>query len=111
IASYAECTVVHVATGTACNLPHLVRTQKTHADAIEFFLARECDVIDIHVYAHADGVGRHQKIDVAALVEFDLRIARARTECAEDDGRSASLAPDELRDAIDIVGRKSDHRR
>ena len=34
-------------------------------------------MIDIEIEAHADGVGRDEIIDLARLVEFDLRVAGA----------------------------------
>ena len=60
--------------------------------AVEFHQPGEGDVIEVHVEAHADGIGRHQVIDLARLEQTDLRVARARTERAEHD-RGAALAP------------------
>jgi hypothetical protein len=37
-------------------------------------------VIDVEVEAHADRIGRDQEIDVARLIEGDLRVAGARRQ-------------------------------
>jgi len=68
-------------------------------------------MIDIEIEAHADSIGRDEKVDIAGLIERDLRISRARAECPEHNGGPAALAPDELGDGIDFGGRKCHHRR
>ncbi len=68
-------------------------------------------MVHIHVEAHADGVGRHQEIHIARLIQFDLGVAGARTERAQHHGGAAALAADHFGDAVDILGGKSHHRR
>ena len=65
-------------------------------------------MIEIEIEAHADGVGRHQEIDVAVLVERDLGIARARAERAEHHGGAAALPPHQFGDGVDVVGGEGD---
>ena len=50
--------------------------------AVELVARGEGDMVDIHVEAHADGIGRHQEIHIARLVELDLRVAGARADSA-----------------------------
>ena len=76
--------------------------------AVELARAGEGDVVDVEIEAHADGVGRHQEIDVARLIERHLRVARARAERAQHHRRAAALAPDQLGDGIDLGGREGD---
>ena len=64
----------------------------------------EGDVVDVEVEAHADGVGRDQVVDLARLVQRDLRVARARRERAEHDRRAAALARAAARRARRRVG-------
>ena len=85
----AEGAVIHVATGAAGDLPDLRRRQGAKTAAIEFLGAGKGDVIDIHVEAHADGVGGDQEIDIARLVERDLGIAGARRKRAPAMPRTA----------------------
>ena len=67
-------------------------------------------MVDIHVEPHADCVGRDKEVDFARLVKRDLRIARARAQCAHDDGSAPALPPDEFRDRIDLGRGKGDDR-
>jgi methionine aminopeptidase len=76
--------------------------------AVELAVLREGDVVDIEIEAHADGVGGDQVVDVAGLVERDLRVAGARAERPEHDRRAAALAADQLGDGVDLVGREGD---
>ena len=48
-------------------------------------------VVDVEVQPHADGVGGHQIIDIAVLIQLHLRVARARAERAHDHRRAALL--------------------
>ena len=68
-------------------------------------------MVQIHVEAHADGIGRDQIIDIARLVQRNLGVARARAERAHHYRRSAALAADHLGQPIDIVGRERDRGR
>ena len=78
--------------------------------AVELAVGGEGDVIDIEIEAHADRVGRDQIVDVARLIERDLRVARARRQRAEHDRGAAALAADQFGDRVDLVGRERDDR-
>ena len=65
-------------------------------------------MIDVEVEPHADRVGGDEIIDVAGLVERDLRVARARRERAEHHRRAAALAADQFGDGVDLLGRERD---
>ena len=104
----AEGAVGHMAPGAAGDLADLGLGQRTRRAAVELAQAGEGDVMDVHVEAHADGVGRHQVVDLARLVEFDLGVAGARAERPHDDGRAAALAADQLGDAVDLGRREGD---
>ena len=77
LAGHAEGAVIHVASGAAGDLAKLGRHQIAMHLAVEFAQAREGNVIEIEIEAHADGVGRYQEIDIAVLIERNLCIARA----------------------------------
>jgi hypothetical protein len=72
------------------------------------FVSRKRDMIDIHVDAHADRVGRDEEIHFARLIERDLRIARAGAQRAEHDGRASALAAHEIGDAVNVLRRERD---
>ena len=74
----AERAVAHVAAGAAGDLRDLGRAEAARRAAVELDDAGEGDMVQIHVEAHADRVGRDQVIDLARLEEPDLRVpARA----------------------------------
>ena len=106
-----ERAVVHVAAGAAGDLRRARRGQLAMHLAVELARAGEGHVIDIEVEPHADGVGGDQEVDVAGLIERDLRVARARAERAQHDGRPAALAADQLGDGVDLGRREGDERR
>ena len=107
----AEGAVVHVAAGAAGDLAQLRRRQVAMVLSVELARRREGDVIDVEIEAHADGVGGHEEVDVARLIERHLRVARARRQRAEHDGGAAALAADELGDGVDLGRREGDDRR
>ena len=78
----AERTVVEMAAGAARDLGKLRGGQAAVAAPVEFAGARESDVIDIEIEAHAYGVGSDKEIDLAGLIERHLRVARARAQRA-----------------------------
>ena len=95
--------------GAAGNLPNLLRLQRANADTVELLERGESNVIDIHVDAHADGIRCHQKIDIARLIQRNLRVARARRERTKHDRCAATLPTHEFRQPVHIVGRERDH--
>ena len=110
-AGYAERSVVHMATGAAGNLADLARCQIAMVLAVEFSQGRECDVIDIEVQTHTDGVGRDDEFHVAGLIERDLGIARARRQRSEHHGGAAALAADQLGEGVNFLRGERDDRR
>ena len=73
-----------------------------------FTSAGEGDVVDVEVEAHPDGVGGHQVVDLARLVQRDLRVPRARRQRAEDQRRAARLAADAVGDLVEVGHREDD---
>ena len=76
----AEGAVAHVPAGAAGDLGDLRRGQAARPAAVEFRELGEGDMVEIHVEAHADRVGRDEVIDLAGLEEADLGVARPRRE-------------------------------
>ena len=107
----AERAVAGVAAGASADLPHLGRRQHAVLVAVELADAGEGDVIDVEIEAHADRVGGDQVLHVAVLEQFDLGIAGARAERAENDGGAAVLAANQLGDRIDLRRGEGDHGR
>ena len=98
-----------IASRAAGDLADLVREEPPRAPAVELAQAGEGHVIDIHVEAHADGIGGDEKIYLAGLEQGHLGVTGARRERAHDHRRSAPLTADELGDGVDLLGREGDH--
>jgi len=92
----------------AGDLADLLRLQPAQAAAVEFAQAGEGDMVDVHVEAHADGVGGDEKIDLAGLEQLHLRVAGARAERAHHHRRAAALAADQFGDGVDLIGGEGD---
>ena len=105
----AEGAVIHVAAGAAGDLAELAGAELAVLEAIELSCGGKGYVIDIHVEAHADGIGCHDVIHVTGLIEGDLGVAGARRQGAQDHGCTAILPPDEFGHGIDHFGRESDN--
>ena len=108
-AGHPESAVGAEPAGATGDLTHLLRVERPLPLAVELGEAGEGDVVDVHVQAHADGVGGHQEIDLAGLVKRHLGVARARRQGAHHHRRPAPLATDQFGDGIDLVGREGDH--
>ena len=67
-------------------------------------------MIDVEIKSHADGVGRHQIVDFAGLVERDLGVARARRQRAQHDRGAAALTADQFRNGVNFICREGDDR-
>ena len=106
--SGAESAVPDMPAGTAGDLPKFRWRQAPKLITVEFPVAREGNMVDIEVEAHADGIGGDQEADIAILVHRDLGVARARRQRAENHGSAAALAADQFGDGIDLVGREGD---
>ena len=65
---------------------------------------------EIQIESHADRIGRNQEINIAILVEINLRIAGTRAEPAHDNGRPTPLAAHEISDLVDFGDAKSNDR-
>ncbi len=108
VAGDAEGAVLAKAPGAAGDLADLLGVEPSRAPSVELAQAREGDMVDVHVEAHADGVGRDEKVDLAGLEELDLRVAGARAQGPHHHRRAAPMAPDEFSDGVDRVGREGD---
>ena len=67
-------------------------------------------MIDVQIQSHTDRIGCHQIIDIAVLIQFHLRIPRARAKCPHDHGGPAFLSADQFGNGIDIINRKPNNR-
>ena len=110
VAGDAEGAVAAEAPGPPGDLADLLGIEPARAPAVELAQAGEGDMVDVHVEAHADGVGGHQEIDLAGLVERHLGVAGAGAERAHHHRRAAALAADQLGDGVDLVGGEGDDR-
>ena len=105
-----ERAIPNVPAGASRDLRHLRGRQATILPAVIFAVAGKGDVINIEIEAHADRIGGHDIVDLAGLVEFDLRIAGARRERAQNHGRAATRAAQDLGDGINLFRREGDNR-
>jgi len=78
IAGDAKGAVIHVTPSAASDLAHLFRAQGACGVAVELLQRREGDMVDIHIDAHADSIGRHQEVHFAGLIKLHLGVAGAR---------------------------------
>ncbi len=83
VARDAERAVVEMAAGAARDLGKLRGREAAVAAPVEFAGAGEGDVVDIEIEAHADGIGGDEEIDIARLIERNLRIAGARAQARQ----------------------------
>ena len=86
LAGHAERAVLGIAARAPGDLREFVGREMPVAAAVELGQAGKRDVADVEIEAHADGVGRHEVIHVAVLIERDLGVARARAERAHHHG-------------------------
>ncbi len=77
----AKGAVVHVTAGTAAIWASSDGRQITEVLSVELAGRREGDVIDVEIEAHADGIGRDKKIDIARLIQRDWAL-RVRGDSA-----------------------------
>ena len=99
-----------MAPGAAGDLRHFGDGQPAVAAAVELLEAGEGDMGDVHVEAHADGVGGDEIIDLAALEHRDLGVARGGRERAHDHRGAALEAPQHLGERVDLLGGEGDDR-
>ena len=103
-----ELPVTDVAAGAARDLADLRRRQRSRADAVELREAGEDHGVDVEVQPHADRVGGDEVVDLAALVQADLRVARARRERSEHERRAAALAAQPGGHLVQLAQREDD---
>ena len=65
LAGDAEGPILAIAAGAAGDLSDLGGVEPAGALAVELAQSGEGHVVDVHVEAHADGVGGHQEVDLA----------------------------------------------
>ena len=108
---HPERPVIDVTPCTAGNLAQFGRVQRPVLIAVELAVLGKGDMVHIEVEPHPDGVGGDQVVDVARLIEGDLRIAGARAERSHHDRCTAALPAHQLRDRVDLIRGKRDDRR
>ena len=104
----AECAVTRVPPCPAGNLGKLRRFQTPLMVAVELGVLRECHMVHIEIEAHTDSVRRHQKINIAGLVERDLCVAGAGGERTKHHRRRTALAAYQFGNRIHLIRRKGD---
>ena len=97
-----------MAPGAAGDLRHFGDRQAAVAAAVELLEPGEGDMGDVHVEAHADGVGGDQIIDLAALEHRDLGVAGGRRQRAHHHRRAALEAAQHLGQRVDLLGGEGD---
>ena len=110
LGSHAKGAVFDMPPGPPGDLRQFLRVEPAHPAAVKFRRGGKGHVFDVQVQPHADGIGRHQIINLAILIQSHLRIARARRKRPHDHGASALGAADQFGDGIDIFNRKPDNR-
>jgi len=90
------------------NLRHFGKAQPPLPSPVELVERCKCDVRNVHIEAHADGIGCHEIIDFARLIHCDLRVARAWTERAHDHRRATARAAEHLGDRINFLAAEGD---
>ena len=111
LARHAKGAVADVSPRPAGDLGDLVGVEPAGTSAVELPHASEGDMVDVHVQAHADGVGGDQEVHLSRLEQGHLGVAGAGAERAHDDGGAAPLPTDQLGDGVDLLGREGDDRR
>ena len=84
--------------GTARDLGRFRRRQAPHLAAVELHVGGQRHMPEIEVQPHADGIGGDKEIDIAILIQLDLRVAGPRAEPPHHDGGAATLAAHQLGD-------------
>ena len=111
VAGDAERSVRLVPPGPARDLRDLGGGELPVAAAVEFGETREGDMFQVEIQAHADGVGRHQVLDIPVLIKRDLRVACAGRQRPHHHRCAALLPPYQLSDCVDLIGREGDDSR
>src|SRR5579872_5985865 len=107
-AGRAERAVTLIAPRPSSDLREFGGSQPSKFAAVEFLVRSEGDMLDVEIEPHADCVGRHDVVDVAVLIEIDLRVSRARRKRAKNHRGAAVLTAEKLGDFVNVLRRKSD---
>ena len=102
LAGYTKTAVGHAAPGASGDLCQLIWGQRAHAPTIKLAQRRKRYVIDIQIQPHPDGICCHQKIDIAVLIQFDLRVTRTRRKRTHHHGSAAFLPANQLCNRVDV---------
>ena len=105
---HAEGAVIGMAPGTARDLGRFRRRQAPHLAAVELHVGGQRHMPEIEVQPHADGIGGDKEIDIAILVQLDLRVAGPRAESPHHDGGAATLAAHQFGDLVDLGNAEGD---
>ena len=108
-AGFAKLAIGAEATCASGNLCRFGQCQRAVAAPIILGARSEHDAADIQVQTHADGIGGDDVIDLAGLVERDLRIAGTGRQRAHDDRRAALLPAEEFGNRVDFLGAEGDN--
>src|SRR5262249_61509102 len=106
----AKCAVPGRATGTTGDLRKFCRIKLPELVAVEFSVGSEGYVIDIEIEPHPDGIGRDQIVDIARLVQSNLRIAGPRRKRAQHYRGTPALPADQFSDRVNFLRGESDDR-
>ena len=110
-AERAEAPVACVSPSTTGNLRKLGWVQGAAVTTVELAQRSKGHVIDVHVQAHADGVGRHHEAHLAGLVHGHLGVSRPRRKRAEHHRCPPAASTQLFGQLVDLCGRESDHGR
>ena len=110
LAGDAECAMRHTTPRAPRDLGQFVGGKRAHPPPVKLGQRGKGHMVNVEVQPHSDGIGCHQIVDLAILVQGHLRIACARAERPHHNRRAAFLAAQKLGNRIYIINRKSDNR-
>ena len=108
-AGHSKGAIFNMPSGAPGNLCEFFGLQVPHPATIKLGQRGKCDMADIKVQPHANGIRSNEIVDIAVLIHFDLRIAGARRQCPHDNGGTAFCAAQQLSNRIYIFTRKPDN--
>ena len=101
---HTKSAISHMTAGPPGNLGHFCRTELTYPLPVKFGIFCQCHMVDIHIQTHANRICGDHEINITILIQLNLSIAGTGAERAHHNGRPAALAPDQLRQTINIRG-------
>ena len=108
LACHPKRAVIHITPGAARHLAQFGWIELAVLKTVELAGGGEGDMVDIHVEAHADGIGGNDVIDIARLVEGDLGVAGSGAKRPQNHSGATTVAADQFGRRIDHVGREGD---